>query len=63
MLNSAHYQTVLMPKAMLQHNLQIGLDIRKKLFTEKIVHYWNRLSGEVEESPLLEVFKSHRCDT
>lgn len=30
---------------------RVGLDIRKNLFVERIVKHWNRLAGEVAESP------------
>ena len=34
------------------------LDIRKKLFTVKVVSHWNRLPREVVHAPSLQAFKA-----
>jgi len=33
------------------------LDIRRNAFTKRVIKRWNRLTGEVVESPSLEVYK------
>jgi len=35
------------------------LDIWNNFFTEGVFIHWNRLPGEVVDSPSLEVFKKH----
>ena len=37
---------------------RIRIDIRRKLFTQKVVTHWNRLPKEVVDPPSLEAFKA-----
>ena len=36
----------------------VGLDIRRKFFTQRVMTHWNRLPKEVVGAPSLEAFKA-----
>ena len=36
----------------------LSLDIRRKLFTQRVVGHWNRLPKEVVDAPSLDPFKA-----
>ncbi|KFW93973.1 hypothetical protein N336_01582, partial [Phalacrocorax carbo] len=45
------------------HQEKFRLDIRKRLFTERVLSPWNRLSREVVTAPSLSEFKEHLDDS